>query len=381
MSRLRELAVVFLRLGTVAFGGPAAHVAMMRTEVVEKRGWLTDQRFLDLYAATNLIPGPNSTELAMHLGQERAGFAGLLVAGGCFIVPAALITSGFAYLYTRYGTLPALDDVFYGVKPAVLAIVAGAIVKLARPTLQRTIHWVLVAALVACALSGRIHELVVLAIGALFGLAWLRRPPEVAPSPAKNDAKPSPFVWAPVAVTSIGAGPTALKLGLVFLKIGSILFGSGYVLLAFLHDDFVARGWLTQQQLLDLVAIGQFTPGPVFTTATAIGWFLGGPTGALTSTLGIFLPAFVLVALTHGLLAKLRASPTLSGLLDGVNVASLALMIAVMVPLGRGALTSWPAVVIAAMATIAVLRTAWNPTWFLVVGALVGFAARRLHLG
>ncbi|MEO7094080.1 MAG: chromate efflux transporter [Polyangiales bacterium] len=387
-GRLRELVLIFLRLGTVAFGGPAAHVAMMRAELVEKRGWLTDERFLDLYAATNLIPGPNSTELAMHIGRERAGWPGLLVAGSCFIVPAALITSGFAYIYTRYGALPALDDVFYGVKPTVLAIVAAAIVKLARPTLKRLAHFLVGAALLACALSGRVHELVVLALGALAGLLWMRRrvePPKPAAPEHLRDGvetttKLPSLVWAPALLGTPAVAPTAAKLGLVFLKIGSILFGSGYILLAFLERDFVDTGWLTQQQLLDLVAIGQFTPGPVFTTATAIGWFLGGPSGAAAATIGIFFPAFVLVALTHGLLGRLRASPTLSGLLDGVNVASLVLMAAVMVSLGRGALVSWPAIVIAVVATIAALRTKWNPTWFLVGGALVGLAARGLHL-
>lgn len=376
---LSELAWVFLRLGTTAFGGPAVHVALMREEVVERRRWLSEARFVDLYGATNLIPGPNSTELAIHLGLERRGALGMLVAGTCFIVPAAGITLALAYAYVHYAYRPAFGDAFFGVKPALLAIVAAAIAKLARPTIKTRGRAWLALALFCAALVPGVPELALLfgagGLGALvFRPAGARGPEGASP------ALMLPLLSAPAAAAAIA--PTTARLLVYFLKIGSVLYGSGYVLVAFLRGDLVDRWhWLTEAQLVDLIAIGQFTPGPVFTTATAIGYALGGLPGAAAATFGIFFPSFVFVVATHKLIARLRESPVMSGFLDGVNVAALALMAAVLVSLARAALPSWPAAVIALAATWIAVRTKLNPTWLIVGGAIVGIAVRRAGIG
>jgi chromate transporter len=381
-TSLGELAALFLRLGATAFGGPAAHIAMMRDEVVHRRGWLTDERFLDLLGATNLIPGPNSTEMAIHVGWARRRWAGLLVAGACFIVPAALLTSALAWAYVRFGALPQTAWLLWGVKPVILAIVVQALWKLA-PTAAPTGRLrVLGAAAAALAALGADEILVLLGAGALpaLGRALARRGgagrlPQVLPA----------LPTLPVVATSAGAtAAVAVTLpGLfgVFVKIGSVLFGSGYVLLAFLRADLVHRlHWLTEGQLIDAVAAGQITPGPVFTTATFIGYVLAGPAGAVVATCGIFLPAFVFVAASGPLVPKLRASPVAAAFLDGVNVASLALMAVVTVELGRAAIVDWPSALLGLLSAALLLRFKLNSTWLVLGGAAAGLAARALGI-
>jgi len=373
-SRLGELAAVFLKLGTISFGGPAAHIALMRVELVERRQWLTDQAFLDLVGATNLIPGPNSTEMAIHIGYLRAGWAGLLVAGACFIGPAAIIVGLLAWLYVRSGSLPAVQAVFYGIKPVVVAIVAMALWKLARTAVKST--WLaLLGIAAAIGVVIGVHELLVLAVcGAIAGVASGSRP----------SASPAPALVIPIdpaaLVLPAAAAATAVTLSelfLVFAKAGAFLFGSGYVLVAFLRADLVERlHWLTEAQLLDAVAVGQFTPGPVFTTATFIGYVLGGTPGAIVATVGIFLPAFVYVALSGPLVPRLRRSRIAGGVLDGVNVASLALMAVVTVQIGRAAVIDATTAALAA-AALALLVYRVNPVWPIVAGAVVGTLAHR----
>jgi chromate transporter len=373
---LLDLARVFLKLGTLGFGGPAAHVAMMEDEVVRRRGWLSRERFLDLLGATNLIPGPNSTEMAIHVGNERAGWRGLLVAGACFIAPAFLIVLACAWAYTRYGTLPAAEGLLRGVKPVIIAIVLQALWGLGR-TATRT-HTLAAAALLslAAALAG-IHELaVIFGAGTLVALvAWARSPA------GRRRSFGLALPLGATALTSTGPGAAAfglVPLFLAFLKIGSVLFGSGYVLLAFLRADLVVRrGWLTEGQLLDAVAVGQVTPGPVFTTATFVGFVLGGLRGATVATLGIFLPAFVFVALSGPLVPRIRRSPVAGAFLDGVNAASIALMALVTAQLARAAIVDpWTAGV-AASSAVLLLRFRASPAWLVPAAGLLGVVLPR----
>jgi chromate transporter len=379
-TTLAELGLLFLRLGSTAFGGPAAHIAMMEDEVVRRRHWLTAERFLDLLGATNLIPGPNSTELAIHIGRERRGWAGLAVAGLAFILPAMLITSGLGWAYVRFGTVPAVGWLLYGVKPVILGVVVQAIWGLA-PRAARTTWLRILGALAAVLAAGGVHELAVLfGAGALALVrAKLTSPKSQGPSSRLHQVVPV------VPVLAGAAGASALTLtGLfwTFLKIGSVLFGSGYVLLAFLRADLVQRlGWLTEGQLIDAVAVGQVTPGPVFTTATFIGYVLAGPSGALVATAGIFLPAFVFVALSGPLIPRLRASPLAAAFLDGVNVASLALMAVVTVELGRAALIDGPTIALAAVSAALLVRFRLNATWLVLGGATVGWIVHAVSAG
>ena len=331
-GELRGLARLFLTLGTVGFGGPAAHIAMMRDEVVRRRGWLSDQQFLDLLGATNLIPGPNSTEMAMHVGSVRAGRAGLIVAGLCFIAPAAVLVGILAAAYVRYGTTPEASWVLYGIKPVIIAIVLQALWALGRFAL-RTLPLVAIAGTAFGLYLAGINELIVLATAGVVALLLLRG--AILPGLA--------LLALPAAVGS--AAFNLLRMFLLFLKTGAVLYGSGYVLLAFLRGDFVSRlGWLTDQQLLDAVAIGQFTPGPVLTTATFVGYLLAGIPGAVLATIGIFLPGFIFVAVSHPVIPRLRRSRTAGAVLDGVNAASLGLMAGVTLQLGRAALVDvWTA--------------------------------------
>jgi chromate transporter len=370
-TRLREIAWVFAKIGTTAFGGPAAHIAMMEDEVVRRRAWVDRAAFLDLVGATNLIPGPNSTELAIHLGRLRGGWIGLLVAGACFIMPAATIVSAIAWLYVRYGELPRFAGVLWGIKPVIIAVVVQALVGLGKTAVKSTaLALVGLAALVA-SLAG-VHELLVLAVAGVLVGGWSRARLRPDPPAAAMVALPLVGVVAPAGAASFGLAP----LFLVFLKIGSVLFGSGYVLLAFLRADLVERlGWLTEAQLIDAVAVGQFTPGPVFTTATFVGWVLGGPAAAAVATAGIFLPAFVFVALSGPLVPRLRRSPTAGAILDGINVASLALMTAVAWTLGRAAIIDVPTAVIAGVAALLLLRWRVNSAWLVLGGAVVGALA------
>ncbi|MCL4811229.1 MAG: chromate efflux transporter [Vicinamibacteraceae bacterium] len=398
----RELAAVFLRLGTTAFGGPAAHIAMMEDEVVGRRRWLTREQFLDYLGATNLIPGPNSTELAIHIGHARGGWPGLVVAGVAFIVPAMLIVTAAAWAYQTYGSLPQAAGFLYGVKPVIIAVVAQALWGLGRTAVKGPALAVVGLAAVAAVASG-LHELVVLAAAGIATVLWTagrrlvsgtavlagvvmdaiarsgsRGPGSgaalSAAGAAASGAAVSGAAAAATSTSSLAGTPFALwTLFLVFAKAGSVLFGSGYVLLAFLRADLVERlGWLTEAQLLDAIAVGQVTPGPVFTTATFVGYVLGGPAGAIVATVGIFLPAFVFVALSGPLVPRLRRSAVAGAALDGVNVASLALMAVVAWQLGRAALVD-PLTVAMAVASLAALVWARvNSAWLVLAGALVG---------
>jgi chromate transporter len=370
------LALLFLRLGATAFGGPAAHIAMMEDEVVRRRKWLTSEEFLDLLGATNLIPGPNSTEMAIHVGRRRGGWPGLLVAGACFILPAALIVLALAWCYLRYKSLPETEALLYGVKPVIIAIVLQALWGLARSAVKNRFLGAVGAAAAVASFLGVNEIALLLAAGAL--VALVRRSPRARGGPA------AALLTAPAApVMGAAAGAVAsFSLGLLFLtflKIGAVLFGSGYVLLAFLRADFVHRlHWMTEGQLLDAVAVGQVTPGPVFTTATFIGYMLGGLPGAVLATVGIFLPAFVLVAASGPLVPRLRGSTTASGFLDGVNVASLALMAVVTWHLGRAAIVNVSTLGLMLVSAVLLLRYRVNSVWLVLGGAAAGLLARML---
>lgn len=370
-TSLREIALLFLRLGATAFGGPAAHVAMMEEEVVRRRGWLTAERFLDLLGAANLIPGPNSTELAIHIGFERRRWAGLVVAGLSFLLPAVLITGLLARAYVAYGKLPAAVWLLYGVKPAILGIVVQAIVSLApkaAPDLR--LRLLGLAAVLLAALGA--NELLVLFGAGAVALALAVRPGRRGGATLLGLGPLLPAVALPA--LPVAAGPSALSLFLVFAKIGSVLFGSGYVLLAFLRADLVARlGWLTEAQLVDAVAAGQITPGPVFSTATFVGWVLLGPAGAAAATAGIFLPAFVFVAASGPLVPRLRRSPLAAAFLSGVNVASLALMVVVTAWLARSSLVDLPSLALFLASAAVLVRFRPNATWIVLGGAAAGW--------
>jgi chromate transporter len=372
-SSLREIAGLFLRLGATAFGGPAVHVAMMEDEVVRRRRWLNEAAFLDLVGATQLIPGPNSTELALHIGWSRRRGAGLLVAGGAFILPSMLLTGGLGAVYVRYGALPSARQVLYGVKPVLLAVVVQAVVGMApKAARTRRLQALGVAALALAALGA--HELAVL-LGC--GAAATVTARDEGGEGALRQVVPV------VPVVAGGAAGAATVPGVfgVFLKAGSVLFGSGYVLLALLRADLVERRhWLTEGQLLDAIAAGQVTPGPVFSTATFVGYVLAGPAGALAATVGIFLPAFVLVALSGPLVPRMRASARAGAFLDGVNVASLALMAVVTFQLGRAALVDGPSVALALGSLALLWRWRVNTAWLVLGGAAVGGALRGLGL-
>lgn len=376
-TSLRELAWLFLKLGTIAFGGPAAHIAMMEEEVVRRRRWLTREEFLDLLGATNLIPGPNSTEMAIHIGHRQAGWPGLLVAGVCFILPAAVIVTAFAWAYVRFGKLPETAALLYGVKPVIIAVVMQALWGLGRTAVKtKFLAAVGLAALVLSFL--RVNELAVLfGAGMLTAyVLWVNRRRKVAPFTPRSFIPPASLaaLTAIAQSTQFGLWP----LFLFFLKVGSILFGSGYVLLAFLRGDLVERwGWLTNAQLLDAVAVGQVTPGPVFTTATFIGYVLAGPKGALVATVGIFLPAFVFVALSGQLVPLLRRSQVAGAFLDGVNVASLALMAFVTYELGRSALMDPLTIGAALLSALLLIRYHLNSAWLVLGGALFGLLFHR----
>jgi chromate transporter len=374
-TSLGELARLFLKLGTVAFGGPAAHIAMMEEEVVHRRGWLTRAEFLDYLGATNLIPGPNSTELAIHIGHARGGWRGLIVAGACFILPAALIVGVIAWAYVRFGQLPALLAVFAGVKPVVIAIVLQALWALGRTAVKSRNLAVLGLGALGASAAG-VNELMVL-LGAGV-VAWVL----VIGAPRLSRREVAALAFPPIAGVGTLAGAAAAAplwiLFATFLKIGAVLFGSGYVLLAFLRADFVQRlGWLTERQLLDAVAVGQVTPGPVFTTATFVGALTGGWRGAIVATVGIFLPAFVFVALSGPLVPRLRRSAAAGAVLDGVNVASLALMALVTWQLARAAVVDVPTGAMALVSLILLLRFRVNSAWLVAGGALAGLLLPR----
>ncbi|HEY3248477.1 MAG TPA: chromate efflux transporter [bacterium] len=376
---LREIIGLFLKLGVIGFGGPAAHIAMMRDEVVRRRRWMSDQQFLDLVGATNLIPGPNSTEMAIHIGYARAGWPGLLAAGLCFIVPATLLVLALAWTYVRYGTLPEASAVLYGIKPVIIAIVVQALWGLGRAAL-RTAPLVVVGLLTLVLYLLGVNEILLLAAAAVVVMVASHAPRIRTAAPALL-AAPGTGLLSAVAPAAVAAATTFNLAGmfLIFLKIGAVLYGSGYVLLAFLRSDFVVRlSWLTDRQLLDAVAVGQITPGPVFTTATFIGYVLGGWNGAVLATVGIFLPSFVFVAASHRYIPRLRGSAWAGALLDGVNVAALALMAGVTTQLTRAAIVDWVTLAFAGAAAVLLLRFKVNSAWLIIAGAAAGALVRLL---
>jgi chromate transporter len=365
-GRVGEVGRLFLRLGVIGFGGPAAHIALMRDEVVRRRRWVDDAEFLELVGATNLIPGPNSTELAIHLGQRRAGGRGLLVAGLCFIAPAVAIVGFLAWLYERHGTDPAVIDLRYGILPIIIAVVAHALFGLGRTALTSVINVVVgIGAFVAY--LGEVHELLVLVGAGAATVVWANRA-RLRPSRSLA-AFALPFSMDP----STTSGVSLPRLFLVFLEIGGVLYGSGYVLLAFLQRNLVdERGWLTSQQLLDAVAVGQVTPGPVFTTATFVGWQIDGVAGAAVATVGIFLPSFLFVALLGRIVPWMRARPAARAFLNGVTVASLGLMAGVLVELTDTAIEDVFTACLAVAALGVLVRTKINSAWLIGVGVVVG---------
>ena len=367
---LRELASLFLRLGVTAFGGPAAHVAMMRDEVVERRGWLSDTEFLDLLAATHLIPGPNSTEMAIHLGYKRGSLKGLLVAGVCFILPPALMVGLIAWGYERYGNTPQVGWLMYGVGPVIIAVVAQALWKLGRTAVKGPVTALIGLFATGLSLAGW-NELALLAGGGLL-MVLARQGRAGILTVALTTIGASATLLAQTAATAVPV--TLTRLTLFFLKVGSVLFGSGYVLLAFLRADLTENwGWLTDQQLIDAITVGQVTPGPVFTTATFIGYLLAGPLGAALSTVGIFAPGFLFVALSQPLIPRLRASPVTGALLDGVVVASLGLMAAVTWYLARATIVDLTTIGILALAGVLLFSARLNTTWLVLGGAVAGW--------
>lgn len=376
-QRLTELAAVFLRLGTIAFGGPAAHIAMMDNEVVNRRQWMSREQLLDLLGITNLIPGPNSTELAIHIGYERAGWRGLLIAGSCFILPAMLIVWVIAVIYDRYQTVPQVEWLLYGIKPAIVAIVLQAVWNLGKKAAKDVPTTIAGVAAIAGYFAGinEIFLLILLSIIVMLVKNWQSRGHTVGAFLLPF----SGFIAQVGNTTAAVASVSWVSVFLFFLKIGCVLYGSGYVLLAFLQQDLVERNhWLTSQQLLDAVAIGQITPGPVFTTATFIGYLLAGNAGAIAGTVGIFLPAFVLVWVVNPWVPRLRQSPWASGFLDGMNAASLGLMVGVTYTLGRVALVDWLTIIVAILSAIAVFQFKINSAWLVLAGGTIGLTSYLL---
>jgi chromate transporter len=369
-ERLRELAVLFLRLGLTAFGGPAAHIGMMEDEVVTRRGWLSRQHFLDLVGATSLIPGPNSTEMTMHIGYERAGWWGMAVAGSFFILPAAVLTGVLAWLYVQYGSLPAVAPLLVGIKPAVIAIIVTAVYRLGLKAVKNWQTAVVGLGVLIAALWG-VDEVIALLVGGVLGVLLLRA---VAGSAALLLLPLLPGSELRWLLQQEGETAVSLwSLGAFFLKIGAILYGSGYVLVAYLEGGLVEQlGWLTQAELLDAIAIGQFTPGPVLTTATFVGFIIAGVPGAIVATAGIFLPSFLFVLVLNPLIPKMRQSVWLSAFLDAVNVAAVGLMVAVLINLGRQTFTNWQSVLIALLALAASVRFKVNSAWIVLGGAVLG---------
>ena len=367
-ANLKDIAKVFLKLGIIGFGGPAAHIAMMQDEVVGKRKWLTEQHFLDLIGATSLIPGPNSTEMAIHVGHEKGGWKGLMVAGLCFILPAVFITAIFAYLYKQYGQLPEVQPFVYGIKPAIIAIILGAIFPLAKKSFKSTLL-LIIGLLVLMGSLLNIYE-IYLMFGAGFFALFLAY--------VKNNKENTANSFLPLVLLQISKMPlltaTNANLFWIFLKIGAILYGSGYVLFAFLDTELVSTGLLTRQQLIDAIAVGQFTPGPVFSSVTFIGYQINGLSGAIVSTIAIFLPSFVFVALLNPLVKKMRNSALFSAFLDAVNAASIAIIIAICYEMGKDTITDWRTILIALLSmAIAFGYKKLNSAFVVLGGSLIGY--------
>ncbi len=375
MQNLTEIAKLFFRLGITAFGGPAAHISMMHDETVKRRKWLTDQEFLDLIGATNLIPGPNSTELAIHIGFLRGGWKGLITAGFCFIVPAMAIVLLLSWAYVRFGTMPQTQGLIYGIKPVVIAVILQALFNLGKKAIKGPLTISVGIVLLALYFTG-INEIILLFAGGLTVM--------IASNYKKINTHNLGLMLLPLG--TISAAPQAVTafsfptLFFTFLKIGSVLYGSGYVLLAFLHGDLVEKfGWMTDRQLVDAVAIGQVTPGPVFTTATFIGYVVGGWTGALLATIGIFLPSFIFVALSSPVIPRMRKSIWFGSLLDGVNAASLSLMAAVTWTLSKNSLTDPLTIIVAIISLVLLIRYKINTTWLILGGAAIGLLSMTIQ--
>ena len=362
-KNLKEVAKLFFKLGSIAFGGPAAHIAMMEDEVVKKRKWMSHQHFLDLVGATNLIPGPNSTEMTMHCGHERAGWKGLIVAGASFVFPAVVITMIFAWLYQQYGQLPKVEPFIYGIKPAVIAIILGAVYRLGKKALKNVELGILGAlTLIACLLG--VHEILALFACGLSGfiLYFIKN--------SKNTLNS----FTSLLLLQVVITPSTLKILWTFFKVGALLYGSGYVLFAFLDAELVSTGTLTRQELIDAVAVGQFTPGPVLSTATFIGWQLGGFWGAIAATIGIFLPSFIFVSILNPLISKMRRSRVTVAFLDAVNIAAVAVIVAVCVEMGKETLTDWRTILIATLSLITVfVFKKINSAFIVIGGSLIGY--------
>jgi chromate transporter len=376
-TSLLELARLFLKLGMIAFGGPPAHIAMMEDEVVSRRGWLTREQFLDFLGATNLIPGPNSTEMAIHVGRVRGGWLGLLVAGASFILPSAIMVTALAWAYVRFGSLPQVSGVLYGVKPIVIALIVQAVFKLGKSAVKSTCLAV-VGAMAALATALSVDQLAVLACGGLVTgvIYWLRSGRQVSSA--------SVVATGGTSVVGISVGsvvPFSLPaLFLVFLKIGAILFGGGYVLVALIRSNLVAHlGWISERQLLDAIAMGQVTPGPLSTTATFIGYLLGGIPGAAVATVAIFLPAFFFVAISGPLVPRLRESHLAGAVLDGVNVGALALISVVTWQLFRAAVVDGTTLVLAGLSFFLLVVYRVNSVWLVLAGAAIGAGATWFH--
>ena len=378
-GRLREIAALFFKLGVIGFGGPAAHIALMEDEVVEKRAWLSRERFLDLVGVTSIIPGPNSTEMAIHLGFLRGGWIGLLLAGGCFIFPAVTLTTILAWAYMTYGAIPEVAHLLYGIKPAVLAVILGALWRLGQKAVKGWRLSFLGLAVMLVALT-QFSGVLALIGGGIIGMFWLKM---TRPRDRGHMAVIAPVAGAGTGLTMLASqgaaaasGPTLWALGLFFLKIGAILYGSGYLLIAFLEEELVhGYAWLTQEQLLEAIAIGQFTPGPVLSTAAFIGYIVSGGklSWALVAAGAIFLPSFIFVAALNPLLPRLRESEWVASFLDAVNVCAVGLMAAVTIELGYLTLDSIPKMAIAGIASILILWRNVGAVWLVVGGAIAGW--------
>ncbi len=367
-DKLKEVALLFFKLGSIAFGGPAAHIAMMEDEVVRRKKWMSRQHFLDLVGATNLIPGPNSTEMTMHCGYERAGWKGLIAAGACFIFPAVTITMVFAWLYKQYGQLPEVEPYIYGIKPAVIAIILGAVYRLGQKALKNVKLGILGGmTLIACLLG--VHEILALFACGISGLALYLI------SGSKNNLNGSVVLILFQAAKSV----TSAKVFWIFLKVGALLYGSGYVLFAYLDAELVDGGWLTRQELIDAVAVGQFTPGPVLSTATFIGWQLNGFSGAVVATVSIFLPSFIFVAILNPFISRMRKSTVFTAFLDAVNIAAVAVIIAVCVEMAKDTLTDWRTILIAVLSLTAVfVFRKMNSAFIVIGGSVTGYLLETL---
>jgi chromate transporter len=375
-EKLKEVAAVFFKLGCFAFGGPAAHIALMESEVVSKRKWMSREHFLDLIGATNLIPGPNSTEMTMHCGHERAGVKGLFVAGICFIFPAILITGVLAWLYVSYGKLPHVAPFIKGIQPAVLIIILSAILKLGKKAIK---NWELVVIgifVLVLSLLG-IHEVVALLLGGITGAIYFFLKNKIYSNSLKNFL---PLLFFPLSVEVVTSVST-LKIFWIFLKVGSILYGSGYVLFAYLDAELVTTGLLSREALIEAIGIGQFTPGPVLSTATFIGYQLNGFWGALAATTGIFLPSFLFVLFLNPLVPKMRKSTLLGYFLDSVNVAAVAVMVAVLLIMSKETLLDWRAILIAIISALLVFGFKnISVIWVIIIGAFLGYALNLIVL-